>query len=356
MAKKKNTPSVDNNSSYEGLFSELKQLIDDSRQRIAVSVNSELTGLYWKIGHHINTHILENKKPGYGDQVIANLSESLTNEFGSGWSKKQLWNCLRTAETFPDGEKMNALRSQLSWTHIRTLIYINDELKREFYMRMCIQEGWSTRQLRERIDSMLFERTAISKKPEKQIKKELEKLAPQEPMSPDLVFRDPYVLDFLGLKDTYSERDLENAILAELQSFILEVGTDFAFLARQKRISIDGEDFYIDLLFYHRKLRRLVAIDLKLGKFKAAYKGQMELYLRWLAKNEMTEGEESPIGLILCAEKSGEQIELLQLDKGNIRVAEYLTALPSREWLKKKLHYAIEYAKQKYTDEKKNKD
>ena len=191
---------------------------------------------------------------------------------------------------------------------------------------------------------MLYERTAIAKKPEEVIAHDLEELRTERKMSPDLVFHDPYVLDFLGMHDNYSEKDLESAIVAELQRFITELGNDFAFLARQKRIIVDDEDYYIDLLFYHRRLRCLVAIDLKLGKFQAAYKGQMELYLRWLEKYDMAEGENKPIGLILCAGKNEEHVELLHLDDSNIRVADYLTKLPDRKVLEQKLQLAIERA------------
>jgi hypothetical protein len=163
-----------------------------------------------------------------------------------------------------------------------------------------------------------------------------------------MVFKDPYILDFLGLKDRYLEKDLEDAILRELENFILELGAGFSFIARQKRIQIDSDDYYIDLLFYNRKLRRLVAIELKLGDFKPADKGQMELYLRWLDKHERAPGEETPIGLILCAGKKQETVELLELNKSGIRVAEYLTELPSRKLLQQKLHKAVEHARKKF--------
>jgi predicted nuclease of restriction endonuclease-like (RecB) superfamily len=213
---------------------------------------------------------------------------------------------------------------------------------------MCKLEKWSTRTLQERIQSMLFERTAISKKPEQTIKNDLALLNKEQKLSVDLVFKDPYVLDFLGLKDSYSEKDLESAIIAELQRFISELGSDFAFLARQKRITIDTTDYYIDLLFYHRRLKCLIAIDLKIGNFEASFKGQMELYLRYLEKYEQVEGENLPIGLILCSGKNEEHVELLQLDKSNIRVADYLTILPSQEVLKQKLHQAIEIARNRF--------
>jgi predicted nuclease of restriction endonuclease-like (RecB) superfamily len=226
-------------------------------------------------------------------------------------------------------------------------MYMDDPLKREFYIEMTRLEGWSGRLMQERIQSMLFERTAISRKPEDTIQRDIAALREQGSLSPDLAFRDPYVLDFLGLADSYAEKDLESAIVAELQRFIIELGSDFAFMARQKRITIDTRDYYIDLLFYHRRLRCLVAIELKIGEFQAAYKGQMELYLRYLEKHEQAPGENTPIGLILCTGKNEEHVELLQLDQSNIRVADYLTLLPAKEVLQEKLHRSIELARQR---------
>lgn len=329
------------NKEFNNLFQSIAQLIDESRQQVAVAINSELTMLYWRVGKYIKSEVLDNKdRAPYGGEIIDDLSIKLTDSFGKGWNRRQLYHCLHTVETFPEKEIVHTLCTQLSWSHIREFIQIKDELKRTFYIELCKNERWSVRVLRKKIDSMLYERTALSKKPEELIKQELKTLKESGLSTPDLVFRDPYVLDFLGLKDTYSEKDLETAILKELQQFIIELGTDFSFLARQKRITIDNEDFYIDLLFYHRNLKCLVALDLKLGKFKAAYKGQMELYLKWLNKYDRREGENSPIGLILCAEKSNEQIELLELNDGNIRVAEYITNLPSKDLLAEKLHQA----------------
>ena len=214
---------------------------------------------------------------------------------------------------------------------------------------MCKIEKWSVRTFRERINSMLYERTVIRKKPEETIKNELQQLGESGQITPDMVFWDPYFLDFLNLKDTYSEKDLESAIVAELQRFIIELGTDFAFLARQKRITIDNRDYYIDLLFYHRRLKSLVAIDLKIGEFDAAFKGEMELYLAYLDKYESVEGENPPIGLILCVGKNPEHVELLQLHKSNIKVADYFTILPPREVLLDKLHKAIAIARNSLT-------
>lgn len=332
------------------LHTEVTQLIEQSKQNVAVAVNAEITLLYWNVGRRINNEVLNNERAEYGKKIVHSLSAQLTLQYGKGWSEKQLRQCMQFANVFQDEQIVYALRIQLTWTHIRTIIYMEDPLKRDFYIEMCKLEKWSSRQFQERIQSMLYERTAISKKPEETIKNELEFLKNEKEISPDLVFRDPYFLDFLGLRDLYSEKDLEASILAELQRFITEMGTDFAFMARQKRITIDHRDYYIDLLFYHRRLKCLVAIDLKIGEFEASNKGQMELYLRYLEKYEQVEGENTPIGLILCTGKNEEHVELLQLDKSNIRVADYLTALPSQKILQEKLHKAVAIAQQKLRD------
>jgi predicted nuclease of restriction endonuclease-like (RecB) superfamily len=346
MAKAKNKQkAVTNQKAVLGLFNNISILIDQSRKRVAFHINSEIVTVNWHIGKLINENILQNKRAEYGKAVMADLSKLLTTKYGGGYSLAHLTYCRTFASMYAEEAIIHAMREQLSWTHIRIILSIKDELKRDFYLQLCIKERWKTRHLEERIGSMLFERTAISKKPDQLIKKELNVLKSDGTVTSDLVFKDPYVLDFLGLKDTYSELDLETAILRQLQHFIIELGNDFAFVARQKVITIDNEDFRIDLLFYHRGLRRLVAIDLKLDKFRASYKGQMELYLKWLDKYERKSGEESPVGLILCSQKQREQIELLELDKGQIRVSEYLTQLPPKELLAEKLHYAIQIAK-----------
>ena len=335
---------IDSNNKPE-LLDSIIGLIDGTRHFVAKTVNQELTLLYWKIGKTINEEILKNDRADYGKKLIKNLSEELLNRYGTGFNKRNLHSFIKLNTIFQDITIVHTLCTQLSWSHIRTLIYIENDIKREFYIQMNIHERWSVRTLQERIDSMLFERTAISKKPEQTILDDLASLKNEKQISPDLTFRDPYFLDFLGLHDSYSEKDLESSILAQLQNFITEIGSEFAFLARQKRITIDDEDFYIDLLFYHRGLRRLVAIDLKLGKFKAGYKGQMELYLRWLEKNEQKEGENKPIGLILCSEKSPEQINYLMLDNDEqIKVSAYLTQLPEKKLLLEKLERAIAIA------------
>jgi len=290
----------------------------------------------------------------FGTAVIQQLANQLTHAYGKGWSEKQLRHCLRFAEVFADEQIVSALRRELSWTHIKALIYVDDPLKRDFYVELCRLERWSTRQLQERMQSMLFERTAISRQPDAVIAQELQVLRQEQILSPALLLKDPYVLDFLDLNDRYLEKDLEDAILREIEQFLLEMGAGFTFVARQKRLQIDNDDFYIDLLLYNRKLKRLVVIELKMGDFKAEYKGQMELYLRWLSKHEQEADENPPLGIILCTGKKQEQIELLELDKSGIHVAEYLTVLPPRETLQAKLHESIERARARLPHNKEN--
>jgi predicted nuclease of restriction endonuclease-like (RecB) superfamily len=287
------------------LIEDVRRLIREARQKAAAIVNADLTMLYWRIGTRIRNEALGGGRAAYGQQIVVSLIR------------------------------------QLSWTHFIALLPLKEALQRDFYAELCRAEGWTVRMLRQKIDSMLFERTALSRKPAKLARKELDALRNEDQWTPDMVFRDPYVLDFLKLSDSYSERDLEVAILRDIESFLLEMGGGFSFVSRQKRMVIDGEDHNLDLLFYHRRLRCLVAVELKLGKFKATYKGQMELYLRWLEENEYEAGEGSPLGLILCAEGGQESIALLRLDQAGIRVGQYLTELPPRKVLERKLHESI---------------
>ena len=325
----------------ESLITDLRTLINEARNKVALIVNTEITLLYWHIGKRINEEVLGNQRAEYGKQIVSTVSTQLTKEYGRGFELRNLRRMMQFAELFPDFQIVATASQQLSWSHFIELLSIKNDLGREFYLTMAASESWSIRTLRNKIDSMLYERTAISSKPEEVIKTELANLRNNEILSPDLVFKSPYFLEFTGLKGVYSEKSLEDSLLVHIEHFILELGVGFTFVERQKRMIIDGEDFYLDLLFYHRKLRRLVAIELKLGKFKAAYKGQMELYLRWLEKHEKEVGEESPIGLLLCTEGSEEQIELLQLDQTGIRVAQYMTELPSRALLHQQLQKII---------------
>ena len=335
------------------LFEQIKNLIEQTKNNVAIAVNSSLTMMYWHIGKLINDEILQNKRAEYGKEIVATVSQQLIKQYGKGYSYSALTRMMKFAKNI-DEKNIATLSQQLSWSHFKELIVLEDTLKIEFYTQMSIAQNWGVRTLRERIDSMLYEITALSKQPDELIKYELDNLK-QEEFSKNMILKDPYFLDFLDINDRYLEKDLEDAILRSIEKFIFELGVGFSFIERQKRIIIDGEDFKIDLLFYNRKLKRLVAIDLKIGRFKAEYKGQMELYLKWLSKYEKEEGENEPLGIILCADKKEEQIELLELEKSGIHVAQYLTVLPPKEILEAKLHQAIESAKAKYFIDNKEK-
>jgi predicted nuclease of restriction endonuclease-like (RecB) superfamily len=326
------------------LVADIRQLIDGARQRAAAAVNAELTLLYWQVGRRIQADVLADKRASYGHEIVSTLSRQLVVDYGRGFSTKNLHHMVRFSQSFPDDAIVSTLSRQLTWSHLKELIYVDDPIKRDFYVELCRLENWSVRQMRERLRSLLFERTAISRKPEETIQHDLAVLRKEQRPSPELLLKDPYILDFLGLNDRYLEKDLEDAILRDIEQFMLELGAGFTFIARQKRLQIDNTDFYIDLLFYNRKLKRLVVIDLKVGEFRAEYKGQMELYLRWLVKHEQEPGENPPLGIILCTGKADEQIELLELDKSGIHVAEYLTVLPPRDVLRAKLQQATENA------------
>jgi predicted nuclease of restriction endonuclease-like (RecB) superfamily len=328
-----------------GLLQDVRELILTARQGVARGVNATMVMLYWKVGQRVRTDILKDKRAEYGEGIVSTLSAQLTPDFGSGFAVRNLRRMIQFNEVFDDEKIVSTLSAQLNWSHFVELLPLGKPHQRDFYAEMCRIENWSVRMLRQKIDGTLYERTALSKKTDELIEQELQKLRAEDQLSPDLVFRDPYFLDFLGLKGAYSEKDLETAILRDLERFLVELGGDFAFLARQKRIVVDGQDFYLDLLFYHRRLRRLVAIDLKLGRFVPGDVGQMEFYLRWLKKNEMQPEEGEPMGLILCAEKSDERIELLELESRGIRIAEYLTELPPKELLERKLHDAVRLAR-----------
>ena len=327
------------------LLDKVCHIIDEARQNVAVAANSALTMMYWHIGDIINSHILNNQRAEYGQQIVSALSTQLTELYGKDFSARNLRRMIQFSQSFPDVEIVSALSTKLPWSLFMEVLPIKDTVAREFYVTMAASEHWSLRTLRKQIDGMLYERTLISRKPEDFIRSELASVRNNDQLSPDLVFKSPYFLDFTGLKGYYKERDLEDMLLNGLQQFLMELGTGFTFVERQKRMIIDGEDFRLDLLFYHRKLRRLIAIDLKRTRFKPAYKGQMELYLRYLDKYERAEGEESPLGLLLCTEGSEEQIELLQLEDSGIKVAQYLTELPSKELLQAQLRKQIESAR-----------
>jgi predicted nuclease of restriction endonuclease-like (RecB) superfamily len=324
----------------KGLHAELRGLIVSSRQRLAGAVNAELTRLYWSLGQRLATEVLGGERAQYGSQLMSRLGRQLAEEFGRGFETKNLLRMVQFATAFPQAEIVATLSRQLSWSHVVVLLPVKRPSARSFYAQQCVEQRWSVRELRQQIERKAFERAEIASA-------QSPALPAPDSKSPGLVFKDPYFLDFLGLRQGHDEADLEAAILRQLEAFILELGRGFAFVERQKRMVIDGEDFYLDLLFFHRRLRRLVAVELKLGRFKAAHKGQMELYLAWLNQHERQAGEEPPIGLILCAEASREQVELLQMQQDGITVAEYWTELPPKAELERQLHQALQEARER---------
>lgn len=329
------------------LLTELRGLIESARQHVAQTANATLTMLYWHVGQRIRGEVLKDGRAGYGEEILATLSQELARDYGKGFNVSALTRMVKFSEAFPEEAIVATLSRELSWSHFVEILPLKQPLEREYYAELCRVERWSVRTLRERIASQLYLRTSIAKQPEAVVQAEISHLRAGGQMTPELVFRDPYMLDFLGLPHDYSERDLEDAILREMERFLLELGVGFTFVARQKRISVGADDFYLDLLFYHRHLKRLVAVELKLEKFQPAHKGQMELYLRWLDKHDRAAGEEPPIGLILCAARDTEQVELLDLGASNIRVAEYLAHIPDVQVLQAQLHRAVALARER---------
>ena len=343
--------SCDNNDTLThslDLVDGIINLIESAKLHVATQTNSALVILYWHIGSRINSEILNNQRGEYGEKVIINISERLTLLYGSGFDRPNVIRMIKFSRLYPIAEISVTLSHQFSWSHIVRLIAIDDQLKRDFYLEICRLEKWSVRCLRNKIDSMLYERTAISKQPESTITQEIQKLQNGDLNNPALYLQDPYILGFLKTKTISSEKDLEQAILDELQLFIQELGSDFCFVARQKRMSTESNDRYLDLLFFHRTMRRLIAIELKMTQFQPDHAGQMEWYLKWLDKYERKPSEDKPLGIIICAGKDQEDIELLELDKNGIHVAEYLTELPEKSILEQKLRYAISIAKENH--------
>ena len=329
----------------ENLYQGVTEIIDCAKQKVVVYVNQHANMMFWQIGHFINEDLGYKQYSAYGDKILATLSQRLTARYGKGYSYSAVTRMMKVARVYNEIEMFATMSQTLTWSHFVELVTIEDDTKRLFYQQMGIAEHWSVRQLRDKQDGMMYERSLIAAKPKDEIVHTLEKLTPTH-MEPDIVLRNSYVLDFLGLDGYYSEEELEAAIARQLEAFILELGQGFAFLERQKRFTVDGTDYYLDLLFYHRKLKCLVAVDLKLGKFKPQYKGQMELYLKYLEKHEMQPDENPPIGLLLCSEGNTEHIELMMLNEDHIKVAQYLTCLPDKQWFIDKLNRSILIAKE----------
>jgi predicted nuclease of restriction endonuclease-like (RecB) superfamily len=318
------------------LFGELSLLIEQSRQHVAIQANSALTVLFWHIGKRINEEVLQHKRAEHGKQIVSTLSTQLKNSYGKNFELRNLRRMMQFADEFTELQIVVPLSRQLSWSHFVELLPLKTQEARMFYAQTAATQLLGIRDLRRQIAAKAYERNEIANL----------QIAGSGNV-PENIFKDPYFLDFAGLQNTYLEKDLEQAILRELETFILELGKGFAFVERQKRMIIDGEDFYLDLLFYHRHLKRLVAVELKLGKFEARHKGQMELYLKWLNRYEKAAGENTPVGLILCAESSREQVELLEMSKDGIVVAEYWTELPPKKELQKKIHRLLIEARER---------
>jgi len=319
------------------LLSDLSQLIEQSKQFVIVQANSVMTMLFWNIGKRINEDVLQNKRADYGKRIVSTVSTQLTAKYGKNFAPRNLRRMMQFAEQFSDLEIVSPLATQLSWSHFVELLPLKELEARLFYAKEASERRWGKRELRRSIERKEHERIEIANI----------QLTNQSSI-PFNVFKDPYFLDFLNLPKGFLENDLESAILKELEWFILEMGKGFAFVERQKRMIIDDEDFYLDLLFFHRTLKRLVAVELKLGKFQAKYKGQMELYLKWLNRHERQDGENEPIGLILCAEGNREQIELLEMHKDGIVIAEYWTELPPKKLLEQKIRDIIAETRELY--------
>jgi len=318
------------------VFERVSSIIESRKIRAGSFANREITLMYWEIGQYVNSVVLDGSRAAYGKQIVSTLSTQLQSKYGKTFDLQNLRRMMRFAERFSDFEIVSTLSTQLSWSHFVEVLPQKTDEARLFYAKEAAELNFGIQALRREIARKAYERREIANT----------RSSESAPL-PFNVFKDPYMLDVLGLKDNFAEADLEKAILAELESFLLEFGNGFSFVARQKRMTVGGDDFYLDLLFYHRDLRRLVAVELKIGKFKLSYKGQMELYLKWLDRYERRENENAPIGIILCPTASREQVELLELNKSGIAVAEYWTAMPPKAEFERKIREILVEARER---------
>jgi len=338
MSKKKQSVAVQSELQIDesSLFVRIAEIIETRKSRAGAYANREVTLMYWEIGRYINSVLLGGERAEYGRRIAATLSQQLVERYGWSFELRNLRRMIQFAELFPDFEIVAPLATQLCWSHFIEILPLHDEAARLYYAKEAAERHFSRNELRRQISRKAYERQEIANAA----------LTVQSAI-PFNVFKDPYLLDTLELKDNYLEADLEKAILTSLESFILEFGHGFTFVERQKRMTMDGDDFTLDLLFYHRVLRRLVAVELKIGRFKPAYMGQMRFYLKWLDRYERQEGENPPIGIILCTTASRDQIELLELDKEGIAVAEYWTNLPPKALLERKIREILHEAQER---------
>jgi len=338
LHKKRNASSTQKTAMHDEsvLFTRVSAIIENRKYRAFSRANQEMTLMFWEVGVYINSVVLKGKRADYGKKILTALSSKLVEKYGDSFSERNLYRMTTFAEYFQDIRILTTLSSKLSWSHFAELIRLKSSAARLYYAQDVADRNLGVRELRQLISRKAYERMEV-------INSQLTETS----SIPFNVFKDPYLLDVLGLKENFLEADLEKAILTELEAFILEFGQGFSFVERQKRMIIDGEDIVLDLLFFHRKLKRLVAVELKIGKFKAAYMGQMSLYLKWLNRYERQKGEESPIGIILCTAAEREKIELLELDKAGIAVAEYWTELPPKKQFERKIKEIVREARER---------
>ena len=343
MAKNKQelVTQSDNHIDEVALFEHVSSIIVNRKIRAGAYANREIALMYWEVGVHINSVVLDGGRASYGKNILSTLSTKLMEEYGKSFYIENIYRMMRFAKVFIDFEILSTASTKLSWSHFCEIMRIKTEEGRLFYVSDAAERNLGVHALRKEISRKAFERREIANSQ-----------LTEDTQVPFNAFKDPFLLDVLGLKDNYLEADLEQAILLGIESFILEFGHGLTFVARQKRMSMDGVDFKLDLLFYSRELRRLIAIDLKIDMFKPAHKGQMEFYLKWLDKFDRYEGENAPIGLILCAKTNRGQIELLELDKSGIAVAEYWTVLPPKADFERKIQDILLEARERLERQK----
>ncbi|MBC3889218.1 DUF1016 family protein [Acetobacterium paludosum] len=316
-------------------YQKIRKTVIVAQTKVYSAVNAAMVKAYWEIGKQIFVDCGENDRADYGKKLIKYLSVKLTKEFGSGFDERNLRYMRQFYTTFPN---WNALRSELSWTHYRVIMRVSNEQARGFYLEECFKAGWSTRQLERQINTLYYERILASQDKES-VAKEIETLEPKPEYQ--RIIKDPYVLEFLNLEANphFYEKDLEQALIDHLQKFLLELGRGFSFVARQKKITFDGRHFYIDLIFYNYILKCFVLIDLKLGDLVHQDLGQMQMYVNYYTRELMNEGDNPPIGIVLCANKSEAVVKYtLPEDNTQIFVSKYMTYLPTEEELKRELN------------------
>ncbi|MCL2105674.1 MAG: PDDEXK nuclease domain-containing protein [Oscillospiraceae bacterium] len=315
-------------------YGTIRRSLITAQNRVYAAINAAMVEAYWEIGEQLHRACGGNDRAGYGKQLLRFISERLTAEFGRGFDERNLRNMRQFYVTFPI---RNALRTELSWTHYRALMKVSDEKHRTFYLEECAKSGWSTRQLERQINSFFYDRLLASRDKES-VAAEVQALEPKPEY--EKIIHDPYVLEFLDLKENphYYEQELEQAVIDHLQFFLLELGRGFSFVARQKRFTFDGRHFWIDLVFYNYILKCFVLIDLKIGDLKHQDLGQMQMYVNYYTREMMNEGDNPPIGIVLCADKSDAVVKFtLPEDNTQIFASKYFTYLPTEEELKREL-------------------